>query len=434
MKAASIGDDAICVPSSSACKQEEGNMMPSSESLPAWSRDTILVHSGLASDSARDTGTPTIPPIHASTTFVYANADALDQAFEGKTPQGDPSFVYSRQGNPSISVLEEALAASEAGVGAVVFGSGMAAIHAALLAAGVTAGTKLLTSHQLFGPTNGLVQKVFAPAGVEIVAADLGGADAGEQIRAAQPDVVFVESISNPLAQLVDIAAVGAAAQAVGAITIVDNTIASPCLIQPITCGCDLVVHSATKYISGHGDSTGGVVVSAKNTLLDQLRLYRTLLGAILSPFEAHLLLRGVRTMALRVERQCDNALRVATFLQQHPAVATVHYVGLPEHPQHALATQLLASARYGGLMAFELAEQSRAAVYQCIDRLRLCLYATTLGDVFSMVSYPAVSSHRTLTEAERQQRGITAGCIRLSVGIEASADIIADLNQALSA
>lgn len=408
--------------------------MPSSESPSNWSHDTALVHSGLATVSASATGTPTIPPIYASATFGYESADALDRAFEGKNPQGDPSFVYSRQGNPSISVVEDALTASEGGVGAVAYGSGMAAIHAALLATGVTAGTTLLTSHQLFGPTNGLLQRVFVPAGVTVVAADLGGADAAERVRAAQPDVVFVESISNPLAQLVDIAAVGAAAREVGAITIVDNTIASPCLLQPLAHGCDLVVHSTTKYISGHGDSTGGAVISAKNTLLDQLRLYRTLLGAVLSPFEAHLVLRGLRTMALRVERQCDNALRVAQFLRQHPAIAKVHYVGLADNPQHALAAQMLAAEHYGGMLAFELQEQSRAAVYHCLDRLRLCLYATTLGDVFSLVSYPAVSSHRTLTADERRHRGITEGCIRLSVGIEQVADIIADLDQALSA
>lgn len=407
--------------------------MRSSDEGSSWNLETVLVHSGVGKAALPSAGTPTIPPIYASSTFVYESADALDQAFEGKDPQsGDPSFVYSRQGNPSINTVEEALAASEGGVGAVAYGSGMAAIHAALLAAGVTTGAKLLTSHQLFGPTNGLLQKVFLPIGVEIVSADLRGPDAGECILREQPDVVFFESISNPLAQLVDIDAITVAAREVGAVTIVDNTIASPYIVQPIRHGCDLIVHSSTKYLSGHGDSTGGVVISAKNTLLDQLRLYRTLLGAILSPFEAHLLLRGLRTLSLRMERHCANAYRVAQFLTEHPAVACVHYVGLSDAPQHALAKQLLRPESFGALMAFELREQSRAAVYRFIDHLRLWLYATTLGDVFSLVSYPAVSSHRTLTEAERQSRGITEGCIRLSVGIERCDDIIADLDQAL--
>jgi cystathionine beta-lyase/cystathionine gamma-synthase len=407
--------------------------MPSIDPSFPWHLGTTLVRSGVATPVIPNSGTPTIPPIYASSTFVYENADALDQAFDGKTPQGDPAFVYSRQGNPSTTVVEDILADIEGGVGATTFGSGMAAIHTAFLAAGLVSGTKLVTSHQLFGPTNTLLQKVFVPAGVQVIAHELGGPDAGEFIRSEQPDVVFVESISNPLAQLVDIPTICAAARSIGAITIIDNTIASPYLIQPIKYGCDLVVHSTTKYISGHGDSSGGIVISSKNSLLDQLRFYRTLLGSILSPFEAHLLLRGLRTLSLRMERHCYNALRVANFLAQHPAIAYVHYTGLPQHPQHTLATQLLGNERYGGLMAFELRDQSRAAVYRCIDRLQLWLYATTLGDIFSMVSYPSVSSHRNLTEAERQQRGITEGCIRLSVGIEQIDDIIADLDQAIS-
>jgi len=399
-----------------------------------WALSTVMVHAGIIAARSSDTGTPTVPPIYATTTFLYDDADALDHAFEGKNEQGTPTFVYARQGNPSTATLEDALAAAEGGIGATVYGSGMAAIHAALLAAGLVAGTTVLTSHQLYGPTSAILQKIFVPAGVEVIAADLSGPDVADRIRAAQPDVILVESIANPLAGIVDLDAVSAAARESGAITIVDSTIATPYIIQPIKHGCDLVVHSTTKYISGHGDCTGGVVVSAKHALLDQLRLYRNLLGAVLSPFEAHLFLRGLRTLTLRMERHCANAQRVATFLQSHPAVSQVHYVGLPSHPQHALATQLFGPDRAGGMLAFELRAGTRAAVYRCLDNLQLCLYATTLGDVYSMVSYPAVSSHRNLTDAERHARGITDGFIRLSVGIEQVEDIIADLDQALRA
>jgi len=407
--------------------------MPASDK-PEWSLETVVVQSGIAKTPTPAAGTPTVPPIYPSTTYIYEDADALDKAFEGKTPEGETSFVYARHGNPSVQVFEDALATIEGGVGAVAFGSGMAAIHTALLAAGLVPGAKVLTSNQLFGPTSGLLNKVFIPNGVQVVTADLGGDDAAERIRAEQPDVILMEMISNPLGQLVDIAAICAAAQECSAVTVVDSTIASPYLIQPIKVGCDLVMHSATKYISGHGDSTAGVVISAKNTLLDQLRLYRTLTGGILSPFEVHLLMRGLRTLALRIERHCQNAIQVANSLQQHPAVAAVHFTGLSDNPQHELADRLFGGDRYGSLMAFELRDQSRAAVYQVIDRLRLCRYATTLGDVFTLVSYPTVSSHRNLTPEERAQRGITEGCIRLSVGIEQSNDIIADLTQALAA
>jgi cystathionine beta-lyase/cystathionine gamma-synthase len=184
--------------------------------------------------------------------------------------------------------------------------------------------------------------------------------------------------------------------------------------------------------MSGHGDSTAGAVISARKSLLDSLRTYATLLGAMLSPFEAHLIMRGLRTLPLRMERHCSNALQVACFLQQHPAVSRVYYPGLPDHPQHNLARQLLRQEHYGGLLSFELKEQSREVAFRFMDRLRLCLPATTLGDVFSLVSYPPVSSHRTLTEAERRTMGITEGCIRLAVGIEHVEDIIHDLDQAL--
>jgi cystathionine beta-lyase/cystathionine gamma-synthase len=232
---------------------------------------------------------------------------------------------------------------------------------------------------------------------------------------------------------VVDLDGISAVAQEVGAVTIVDSTFSTPYLTRPIEHGFDLVVHSATKYIGGHGDSTGGVVISAKNALLDQLRSYSILLGAMLSPFDSHLMLRGLRTLALRMERQCTNAMQVAHFLQQHPEVAHVYYPGLPDHPQHALASRLLDHELFGGLLAFELKAQSREAVFRFMDKLKLCLPATSLGDVFTLISYPPVSSHRTLTEAELRNMGISEGCVRLSVGIEHAEDIISDLDQALN-
>ena len=382
-----------------------------------WNIDTLLVHGGQRRKTGNDAGTPTIQPIYASTTYHYADVENLDRAFEGSTSAGEPAFVYARQANPNASALETALAQAEGGVGAVALGSGMAAIHAALLAAGLVAGTKIVASKDLYGPTIGLLQKVFAPSGVEIVLGDLCCIDAPEFIRKEQPDVIYVETISNPLVKVVDLDAISAAAREVGAITIVDSTFTTPYLLRPIEHGFDLVVHSATKYISGHGDSTGGVAISAKNALLDQLRSYAILLGAMLSPFESHLMMRGLRTMVLRMERHCSNALQVARFLEEHPAVHKVYYPGLSTHPQHALATSLLGHRQYGGLLAFELKEQAREAVYRFMNNLQLCLPVTTLGDVFSEISYPAVSSHRTLTNAERDKMGITEGCVRLSVG-----------------
>jgi cystathionine gamma-synthase/methionine-gamma-lyase len=406
--------------------------MTQHDTPPAWHLNTLFVHGGKRKRRTTIAGTPTIHPIYASTTYLHGSAEALDQAFNGTAPTGEPAYVYARQGNPSACALEEALAQVEHGLGAVTFGSGMAAIHAALLAAGLAPGTKILASQDLYGTTINLLQSIFKPAGVEIVLADLCCSDAVDIIRTEQPDVVYVETLSNPLVKLVDLDTLSAAAQEVGAVTVVDNTFTTPYLVRPIEHGFDLVVHSMTKYIGGHGDSTAGAVISARKPLLDSLRTYATTLGAMLSPFEAHLIMRGSRTLPLRMERHCSNALQVAHFLQQHPAVSRVYYPGLPDHPQHLLATKLFRPEHYGGLLSFDLKEQSREAAFRFMDRLQLCLPATTLGDIFSLVSYPPLSSHRTVTEAERRAMGITEGCIRLAVGIEHVEDIMSDLDQAL--
>lgn len=405
--------------------------MTQHDQAPSWNIETLLVHGG-RNRRANPAGTPTVNPIYASTTYLHGDVEDLDKAFSGKASDGNEAFVYQRHGNPSTNALEQALAQVEGGVGAVAFGSGMAAIHAALLSAGLAPGTKIVASRDLYGPTIGLLQKVFKPVGIEIVLADLCCPEAAELIRAQEPDVVYIETLSNPLVKLVDLDAISVVAHEIGAVSIVDSTFTPPSLLRPIEHGFDLVVHSATKYISGHGDSTGGIVTSAKNILLDQLRSYSIHLGAVLSPFEAHLMLRGLRTLALRTERQCDNALQIASFLQQHPAIARVHYPGLSNHPQHDLASKLFSNEQYGGLLSFELQEQSRAAAFRFMNNLQICLSATSLGDVFSLVSYPPVSSHRTLTEQELRAMGISDGCVRLSVGIEHAEDLIEDLDQAL--
>lgn len=414
-------------------QQDQRDQHGKQTNAASWNIDTLLVHGGRRTRPTNAAGNPTINPIYASTTYIHESAEALDQAFNGAAVTGEPAYVYARQGNPNAMALESALAQIEHGIGAVAFGSGMAAIHAALLAAGLAPGAKIVSSQDIYGPTVKLLNTVFKPIGVEVVLADLCCIDAAQVIEDEQPDVVYVETLSNPLVKLVDMDAISAAAKRVGAITVVDSTFTTPYLIRPLEHGFDLVVHSTTKYIGGHGDSTGGIVISAKNTLFDQLRTYSTMLGAMLSPFEAHMMLRGLRTLSLRMQRHCQNALRVAHFLQQHPAIAKVHYPGMSEHPQHALATTLMSNEQYGGLLSFELQEQSRAAAYRFMNKLQLCLPATTLGDVFSLVSYPPISSHRTLSAAERQHMGITEGCIRLSVGIENIEDILADLDQALS-
>lgn len=406
--------------------------MTQSHPSSSWKLDTLFVQGSVGRDRQNPGGTPTTQPIHASTTYLHRDSDALDAAFNGKLPDGQPAFVYARQGNPNANTFEAIMAQAEHGIGAVAFGSGMAAIHAALLAAGLVPGSKIVVAQDLYGATINVLRTVFAPLGVQIVLVDLCGPDTSQCIREEEPDIVYVETLSNPLVKVIDLDAISAAARDSGAVSIADSTFTTPYLVRPLEHGFDLVVHSATKYLAGHGDSTSGIAIGAQQSLLAQLRVYGTLLGAMLSPFETHLTVRGLKTLALRMERHCQNALRVASFLQQHPAVERVHYPGLPDHPHHALATKLLDHELYGGLLSFELKEQTREAAYRFMNRLQLILHATTLGDVYSLASYPVMSSHRALSDAERAKIGITDGCIRLSAGIEDVGDIIADLEQAL--
>lgn len=397
-----------------------------------WSLDTLFVHGGEYLRDVHRAGAPAVRPIYTSTTYLHADTERLDQAFD-ENAAGEQSFVYARQGNPNTHALEHVLARAEGGVGAVVTGSGMAATQGALMAAGLCAGAKILVGLDLYGATINLLRTAFVPFGVQVVCRDLCGPRAGEIIREEEPDMVLVETISNPLVKVSDLDVISTAAREVGAVSLIDSTFCTPYLVQPLAHGFDIVVHSATKYIGGHGDTTSGVVISGKNSLLQHIRTYAPLLGATLSPFESYLTMRGLKTLALRMERHCANALQIAQFLQQHPAIARVHYPGLACHPQHELAGRLFRPGLYGGLLAFELKEQSREAAFRFMNELRLCLPVTTLGDVHSQVSYPAISSHRSISAQERQRCGITEGCIRLSAGIESAHDILADLDQALT-
>jgi cystathionine beta-lyase/cystathionine gamma-synthase len=409
-----------------------------SENTPAnWNLETLLVHTGehqATQDAARQ-GMPTSLPIYATSTFLHADADALDASFEPPPPGAPPAFMYSRYGNPTVVGLEQAVAVAEGGQGAVAFGSGMAALHAALLAAGLAPGETIIAANNLYGASTGLLRKLFAPQGVRVILRDLTDTAATCQaIEEEQPAVLLLETISNPLLQLCDLPAIAEAGRKVGAVTVVDSTFTTPILMRPLEYGAGIVVHSATKYLGGHGDALGGIAIARSPVHLASLTNYVRMLGGVLSPFEARLILRGLKTLSLRMERQCANAAAVAEWLAQDSRVSHVHYPGLPEHPQHDLACRLLKGNRYGGMVSFEIRDASRAVVHRFMDALRLCLCGTSLGDVYSLLSYSAMSSHRDLTPAQRAEQGISDGLVRLSVGIEHPDDIIADLDQALTA
>jgi cystathionine gamma-synthase/methionine-gamma-lyase len=398
---------------------------------PSWRLETSLVHAGERAAAPR--ATPTTTPIYGATTYLYPGLEELDAAFA--TGEG---YLYTRYGNPTVAALESAMAAAEGGRGAVAYGSGMAALHAALLAACTPRGETaprpraILAARDLYGSTTVLLAELFAARGATLVTVDLCDLAVAEAALAEhQPEVVLVEQISNPLLRVVDVSSLAARCRAAGARLVVDSTIATPVLQRPLALGADLVVHSATKYLGGHGDAAGGVVAARTGLLYDTLVRQARLLGASLGPFEAQQLHRGLKTLALRVERQCASAAQVAHFLAAHPAVAHVHYPGLPAHPGHALAAAAF-GGRFGGLVSLEL-RGGGAAVRPFVDRLRLFLPATTLGDIYSLVAVPALASHRELSPAQRAERGIADGLVRLSVGIEAPDDLVADLAAALS-
>jgi cystathionine gamma-synthase len=400
--------------------------------LDILSLETRLLHAG--ERAAAPAATPTTTPIYPSTTYIYPDLAALDQAFAS-----GEGYMYTRYGNPTVVALETALSAIEGGRGAVVYGSGMAALHAALLAASTPRGETaarpqtILAARDLYGSTTVLLDELFAARGSTVVTCDMCDLKAFEASLAEhQPAVVLVEQISNPLLRVIDIPALATRCKAAGARLIVDSTIATPILQRPLALGADLVVHSATKYISGHGDAAGGAVVARTTLLHDTLVRQSRLLGASLGPFEAQQILRGAKTLALRIERQCSNAAQIAAILADHPAVEQVNYPGLPSHPQHQLAGEAFAG-RYGAMISFTLRNSEPAALHRFVDSLRIFLPATSLGDIYSLVTVPAIASHRDLSAEQRAARGISDTLVRLSVGIEAAEDLIADLRDALA-
>lgn len=391
-----------------------------------WKFATRAVHAGERPQGAGFT--PVTTPVYNAVTYVYPDMELLDRAFD------DPSagYVYSRYGNPTNAAFETAVASLEGGEGAVSFASGMAAIHAALLAAGVKSGTSVLAARDLYGATTALLTRVFAQMGAQIHFADFTDlASVRRMLKEARPQAVLLETISNPLLRLADIGRIAQLAHAGGAQVIVDNTFASPVLVRPLELGADYAVHSATKYLSGHGDVMAGVVVSSEARCVG-LREAARIVGGILGPNEAYLALRGLKTLPLRMERQCANAARVAARLEVHPKVERVYYPGLRSHPQHRLARRLFPRGLFGAMVAFDIRGTGRKDVFRFMESLRLCIPATTLGDVHTLAMYPAHASHRALTPEQRAAIGIGDNLARLSIGIEDADDIIADLAQAL--
>lgn len=372
---------------------------------------------------------PVATPIWLSVGYLYESMDDLDAVFGGTKP----GQVYLRYSNPTVEALETAVADLEMAHAAQAYSSGMAAIHASLLAAGVKAGTTVVTALDVYGATFSLLRSLFKSLDVNIRTVNVTDhAEVEAALKETGAVVLFVESISNPLLKVADLPALADIAHRHGASLLVDSTFASPYLVNPLKHGADFVIHSATKYLSGHGDVLAGVVATSrenKHTLFELNKL----VGGVLGPFEAWLALRGLKTLPLRMKQQCQNAQQIAKWLTKHPRVKKVNYPGLVDHPQHDLAQKLFEGRGCGGVLSFELDGADKAQVYRFMEALAICLPATTLGDVYSLVLHPATSSHRSLTAEERARVGIPDGLVRLSAGIESAEDILSDLEEALA-
>lgn len=388
---------------------------------------TQFVHAGERLNAPK--GVPASTPIYASSSFIYERVEDIDRIVEGETS----GFVYSRYGNPTVAAFEEAMAELESGKFAFAYGSGMAALHAALLACELTSGSVVLASKDLYGSTIELLQTVFGAFGVKTVTEDFGEIAA---LRAkafeVRPAVLLCETLSNPLLKVCDVEEVAAISKDVNAKLIVDNTFATPYLCRPLDLGADFVVHSATKYLGGHADATGGVVIAKEEFDKPSLLGALTLAGGILSPWEAHSILRGLKTLGLRMEKQCSNAERIASHLQKFPQISEVIY---PKNFVGAQAEALDATfhgSEFGAIVTVRLKEDTRETAYRFLNALNLCTRAASVGDLFTGIVHPATATHRELSPKKRAEIGITEGLIRISVGIEDVNDILADIEQAL--
>lgn len=373
---------------------------------------TQAIHAGQEPDPT--TGAVAIP-IYQTSTYVQ---EALGR---------HKGFEYARTQNPTRLALEKNLAALEGGLTAHCFASGMSAIHAVMML--LQAGDHVIVSDNTYGGTYRLCERVLRQFGLEFSYVDTTAAENVESAVRPTTKLIFLETPTNPIMAIADLEGISRLARAHDIRLVVDNTFMSPYFLRPLEWGADIVVHSTTKYLNGHSDSVGGVVVTTKETEAERIGFLQNAVGAILSPFDAFLIMRGTKTLAVRMRQHDENGRAVAAFLSEHPKVQKVYYPGLGQHPQHERARRLMSG--FGGMIAFETG--SLAAAGRVLDNVRLCALAESLGGVETLISHPATMTHASVPPAQRERLGITDGLVRISVGIEDVDDIIADLDTALN-
>lgn len=391
-----------------------------SKSARKLGSQTQAIHGG--EPNRRGVNGPIVTEIIRSSTFTFSSTEEMKLWAEGK----NKAYIYTRYGNPTLTVAQKKIAALEGAEAAIVTSSGMAAISSSLLAA-LKAGDEVISTAQLYGGSYRLMRDIFPNMGIKVhqVGTDLAGL---ENLVNARTKVLYVETPTNPTLRLVDIHKAVAFAKKHKLVSIIDNTFATPVLQNPIALGYDMVVHSATKALAGHSDIIAGVSVGNAHWM-ERVRQMIIYLGGSMDPGAAYLLIRGIKTLGVRVERQCENAMAVAKFLEKHPKVARVHYPGLKSHADNALAKKQMRG--FGGMLAFDMKGGLPAARRFC-DRVRLFLMAASLGGVESLVILPLYSSHYNMSHEELRRAGVSPGTVRVSLGLEDKEDLIDDLKQAL--
>ena len=377
--------------------------------------ETALIHHGYTSEEHKGSLTP---PLFQTSTFTFETAQQGEASFAGV----DPSYIYSRLGNPTVKLFEERMAVLEGGEEALAFGSGMAAISATLIGF-LKAGDHIICSNGLYGCTYGFLEVLEEKFMITHSFCDMETEDDVENKIRQNTKVIFVETPINPTMKLIDLKQVIRVAKRNGLLVVVDNTFCSPYLQRPLELGCDAVVHSATKYIGGHGDVVAGVTICKTRALAEKIRPMRKDIGGIMAPFDAWLLLRGLKTLAVRMDRHCDNAEKIVSFLKNHDAVEGVWY------PEGELASRQM--KRGGGVISFSI-KGGKEETQAFINDLHFITIAVSLGDTETLIQHPATMTHAAIPAELRQEMGIYDNLIRLSVGLESWEDIVSDLEQAL--
>jgi methionine-gamma-lyase len=385
-----------------------------------WGDATIAIHQG---DERFHAGVPVGTTVARTANFTFESTEEMKRWAEGKSS----AYIYTRYGNPTLTVAEEKLAALEGAEAAIVTASGMAAISSALLAV-LKAGDEVISTRQTYGGTYRLMRDNFPRFGIVVrhVETDLAGI---QQLVNPRTKALYIETPTNPTLRLVDLQKAVAFAKEWGLISLIDNTFASPVLQKPIQLGFNIVLHSATKYLSGHSDLIAGAAAGSR-AIINEVRHNIINLGGSMDPEAAYLLIRGMKTLSVRMQRQCENAMKIAKYLAKHPKVAKVHYPGLTSHPDHKLAKRQMKG--FGAMLAFDLKGGLSAARRFC-DRVRIFLLAASLGGAESLVVLPIYTSHYNMSESELRAAGVSAGTVRVSIGLEDPEDLIEDLRQALA-